>query len=87
MPSVETSAPGRTAFPVRAWLLLVLAASSVPLLLFTCWLAYDYHRLRDATVSQLSNVSRAPNRCKPTICWMRSRRPSWMRRCSARPPG
>jgi two-component sensor histidine kinase/CheY-like chemotaxis protein len=58
-PSVETSA-GRTGFPVRTWLLLVVIASSVPLLLFTCWLAYiDYQRLRDATVSQLSNVSRA----------------------------
>jgi two-component sensor histidine kinase/CheY-like chemotaxis protein len=60
VPSIETSAPGRTAFPVRAWLLLVVAASSVPLILFTCWLAYlDYHRLREATISQLSNVSRA----------------------------
>ena len=45
---------------VREWLLLIVAASSLPLLIVTCWLGYtDYMRLRGATVSELSSVSRA----------------------------
>jgi two-component sensor histidine kinase/CheY-like chemotaxis protein len=45
---------------LREWLLLIVAASSLPLLVVTCWLGYtDYMRLRGATLSELSNVSRA----------------------------
>jgi two-component sensor histidine kinase/CheY-like chemotaxis protein len=45
---------------VREWLLLIVAASSMPLFAVTCWLGYsDYMRLRGATLSELSNVSRA----------------------------
>jgi two-component sensor histidine kinase/CheY-like chemotaxis protein len=45
---------------VREWLLLIVAASSLPLLVVTCWLGYsDYMRLRGATLSELTSVSRA----------------------------